>query len=561
MTDRRKATGQFYTPGTVVRYIVRHTLRELPEDRRRARDLRILEPACGEGVFLSEVHRQWCESVTPTDSECHSPERVLCDSLYGLDRDPEAVARTRQALAALVAKSIGQQAQLERRLARNIRCGDALIGRDVDTGIAPFDWAREFASVFQSPGGGFDAVIGNPPYLNIRLLTRHYGEAVKKYLRERFRCATGAYDLYVLFFELAWSLLRPGGVCGMIVPNKLATLDYARECRAMLLQQTALLQIADLSQCRVFPDAGVYPYIVIWRKQTPPAGHRIGIVQVDSIEALASAVATHEVLQSDLSAQRGWHLHGSLDVEGRVPTRPLGELAEVHSGTTGFQAEQIARRLRERSAEQLDEGFEFVVTGNVDRYAVRPGDVRFMNRRFARPRLPRDAEELTERKRLLYRSPKILVAGMSQRLEAAWDPGGLALGVQLYALVPKIDANYLLAILNSKLMSYLFRLRFQAKRLAGGYLSVNKSQLAALPIRILDSAADEAEHGKQELADLAREMIRLSAPRSHSARASIDAGRIEQRQALDREIDARVYRLYALNDAEIQRVESEVSSV
>ncbi|MCH5375123.1 MAG: Eco57I restriction-modification methylase domain-containing protein, partial [Planctomycetes bacterium] len=564
--DRRKASGRFYTPRPVVQYIVRQSLDRLPEERRKSGDLRILEPACGEGIFLQEAH---CYLQTGNSAELASAEQILYRNLFGLDRDPGAVVQTRRTLAALVATSPVERERIEAQMVENIRCGDALIGPDFDLSTpvtadhpmassqlaasggdkrplqvraetASFDWNGEFASILQSSPGGFDAVIGNPPYVNIRLLTRYYGQEVKTYLRRRFGCARGAYDLYVLFFELAWRLLRPGGICGMIVPNKLATLDYARNCRSLLLRDTTLLQITDLARCRVFPQAGVYPYIVIWQKQTPPPGHRIGIVQVDALETLAQAVPTRGVLQRDLCHRRGWHLHGTLDVESRVPTRPLGELAEVHSGTTGFQAESIARRLHEWSADSGQAGFEFVVTGNVDRYVIRPGAVRFIKRRFVRPVLPVDTVELSERKRALYRRAKILVAGMSKRLEAAWDLEGRALGVQLYALVPEIDPGYLLAVLNSKLMSHLFRLRFQAKLLAGDYLSVNKSQLAALPIRVLDHGTDDRGR-RQQLADLAAEMTRLSALYASDPGTPLEAEQLERRRAIDREIDACVY--------------------
>jgi hypothetical protein len=549
--QHRRAAGQFYTPRPVVQYIVQQTFDRLFFDCRTGGELRILEPACGEGIFLVEAYR-YLRGLSPDDDGL--PERILRHGLYGVDRDEQAVRQARRTLAALAGGDALEQARLECDLAKTIRCGDALLGRDLDTGAAPLDWNREFPEIFQAPRGGFDAVIGNPPYVNIRLLTRHHGAAVKDYLRDHYRCAAGAYDLYVLFLELALRLLRPGGICGMIVPNKLATLDYARNCRAMLLREATLLTIADLSGCRVFPQASVYPYVVIWKKEPAPTGHRIAVVQTEEVERLAGDLPVRYVAQHELVAQAGWHLHGSLDVESRVPTRPLGEVADIHSGTTGFEAARIAALLRDGPIDDAEPGFEFVVTGNVDRYAVRTGEVRFMKRRWMHPVLPDDPSELTPAKRRLYGGAKILVAGMSRRLEAAWDPGGLALGVQLYAVVPKIDPYYLLALLNSTLLSHLFRLRFQAKRLAGGYLAVNKSQLAALPIRMAHDQDGQAI--QQELAALARELTELGS-------AVFCGGRIEAaancatKPQIDRQIDERVYQLYALTDDEIQRVEAD----
>lgn len=552
MMDHRRAEGRFYTPDPVVRFIVRETLGRIRADGRAIGDLRILEPACGEGVFLLESLRYLVASGW-ADGDAVERCRMVQRVLYGVDRDRAAVQRTRAALAAWAEPAVDRRERWELQLAGKILCTDALIQDDEHTGLAPRDWPRMFPEVFGGTRGGFDAVIGNPPYVNIRRLTQHQGDQVKRVLRRHYRCAKGAYDLYVLFFELALRLLRPGGLCGMIVPNKLATLNYAEACRGMLARETTLWTIADLSGSRVFPGANVYPYIMIWQKQPPPPDHRTRIIQTDRIDHLERAVPVHCVAQRNLQAFGGWHLHGVLDIESRVVTRPLAQVAEIHSGTTGFQAARVAAMLSERSTDSEQSGFDFVVTGNIDRYRVLPGAVRFMHRRFQRPYLPDDPNEFTPRKRRLYRQSKILVAGMSRRLEAAWDPGGLALGVSLYAVVPCIDPYYLLAILNSKLMSYLFRLRFQAKRLQGGYLAINKGQLGSLPICIADE--DLPSQLRQQLAESARELIQQEDPASDHAP---DPAGQQHRDAVDRTIDQLVYRLYGLSCEEQQVVESQI---
>ena len=137
-----------------------------------------------------------------------------------------------------------------------------------------------------------------------------------------------------------------------------------------------------------------------------------------------------------------------------------------------------------KEREDADEAvFPFITSGNIDRYRVSMGDVRYMQRKFRDPVLPVASHLLTPAKRRLFAEPKIVVAGMSRRLEAAWCDQPLALGVQVFAAAEiQVDPFYLLALLNSRLLSHLFRTRFSAKRLAGGYLSVNKGQLARLSI-------------------------------------------------------------------------------
>jgi hypothetical protein len=486
--------------------------------------------------------------------------RVLLSSLFGVEICPRLVATTQAALADVGAAGDPTLAQgLHAELARNVHCGDALVGPDFD-GAAPgpkFSWPDAFGPVLDGADGGFDAVIGNPPYVNARRLTRDYGPAVKDYLRQHYRWARGAYDLYVLFVEKAWHLLRPGGLCGFLLPNKIATAGYAAACRAWLQEQTAIRSITDLAGCRVFPEASVYPYAVIWRKGPPAEPQRVVIRGVAAMDELqVGQAAGREVPQTQLDAAQGWPLGLPWDIESRVPTRPLGELARLHCGTAGFRAGRIAAALREAGAATQDAVFDFVVSGNIDRYAIRLGQVRFMKRRFVRPQLAVETPALSLDQRRLFRSEKIVLAGLSRRLEAAWDPGGLALGVQVYALVPPRGTGwYLLGLLNSKLLSFLFRERYAAKRLAGGYVAMNGGQLSCLPIR-WSEGEDALCSAQRRIARLAHALDRLARVAAAHPRSGAAERRLaERRNAADQEIDRLVYQLYQLTVEEIEEVE------
>lgn len=585
----RRARGAYFTPERVVRYIVRHTLAPLLGAASLDRPPRILEPACGDGVFLVEAYRYllaWfleCYQKAP-ESHAVGPKRrlekteadgwrltfaerkrILFASLFGLDQDANCVEAAKSALAkAAIDGDLGRIDSLVTRLEANIRCGDALIGADYRAkkgehgATSPFSWEDAFRDVLSSTNNGFDAIIGNPPYVNIRILTKSRGNEVKDYLKSHYRCAHGSYDLYVLFLEKASQLLRPSGMCGLIVPNKIATADYARPCRSLLLERNTVARITDVSQCGAFTDAGVYPYIIIWKNQCPSRRHRIAVFHAGSTDDLVHDRTTLHVRQADLSAETGLTIHGSLDVESRTTTRPLGEIAELHSGTTGFAASRVAADLREHSVRRSKDRFDFIVSGNIDRYVVRLGDVRFMKRDFARPVLPAKSTCITDRKRELFRGPKIVIAGMTRRLEAAYDPSGLALGVQVYAVAkPAEDHRYLLALLNSRLLSYLFRIRFQARHLAGRYLAINKGPLERLPIRIVESS-DRRDGGRQKrLVELAEAMQEMSLERRLRNSEANEQGRISgQLESMDREIDWIVYQLYRLTDREIETVES-----
>lgn len=561
---------------------------------KQAAKLRVLDPACGSGSFLIGAYQHlldWHLQQYLKAPEKHRKEvyqgargawrlttaerkRILLANIYGVDIDTQAVEVTKLSLLLKVLE--GDSAVVLRQqqnlfhvlpdLSGNIKCGNSLIGPDFYEGkqlsmfdeeeryrINVFDWQVEFPKVMKA--GGFDAVIGNPPYVNVRILGQTQGEGVKRYLESQFETAERAYDLYVLFIEKSFDLLRDGGQFGMIVPNKLGTLEYSRACRDILLTKTSIQTIVDLSHCRVFWNASVYPYVVTWQKTVPPKAHRLKIVIAETPADLHRKDAVSELLQRSLSSEGGFAIHGELDVESRVPTEPLSQRSKLDSGTTGFSAQQMAEALLDGS--NGDPSFEFIVSGNIDRYLIQLGNVRFMGRKFARPHLPIASDVMTERKRALFRSQKLVVAGMTKRLEVAIDQTGLALGVQVFSISnSKDDLFYVLALLNSSLMSFLFRMRFQAKHLAGGFLAINKGQLERLPIRVCATEDMSAVKLRDRIINLSLQLNqsqdRLSKLKTPHQRTSV----AREITALDRQIDQLVYELYGLSDEEIALVEA-----
>ena len=479
---QRRALGAYYTPPEVVRLIVDLALQPAIEEASGA-SLRVIDPACGAGEFLEAAAERMIRRFGSAAG------------VFGIDIDAQAIAAARQRLPGECA----------------VWCGDGLDEQAVTN-------------------RSFDVVIGNPPYLSIRQLAKSLQAGEIESLRRRFRTARGNFDLYVLFIERALALLKPGGRCGFVVPNKWATLDYARACRELLLERTTIEHVVDLSAERVFASASVYPHVVVFRKQPAAADHR---------------VLPHSVRQSSLSPG-GFSFVQPLDVESRVLTQPLGAMARLSCGTAGYAAKKIARCLIDTSSGEAGANHprlrcglvsDFITSGNIDRYAIRLGDVRYMGRTYQRPQLPADAPELSAAKRRLFASPKIVIAGMSRRIEAAWEEQGLALGVQVYAASDfAVDPHFLLAVLNSKLLSYLFATRFAAKRLAGGYLAINKGQLEKLPIVA----------GTFRVPPLQEQLSHLGRLLSGPAR----------RPPLDDEADRLVYRLYGLSREEIEPVEA-----
>jgi hypothetical protein len=158
---------------------------------------------------------------------------------------------------------------------------------------------------------------------------------------------------------------------------------------------------------------------------------------------------------------------------------------------------------------------------------------------------------LTSGKRALFAGPKLVVAGMARRLEVVYDPGGLALGVQVYAASEiTIDPHFLIGLLNSKLMSFLFSIRYQAKHLSSGYLTINKGQLQELPIRTIDRECRADLDMHDRVVALVERIMQAIDRRPTDAASQL----IE----LDSTIDHLVYELYGVTADEVGKIERSV---
>jgi type I restriction-modification system DNA methylase subunit len=353
---KRKSEGIFYTPPFVTSFLVRETLGlaigdawQRANDGRGAtkkdriatweayqgelRNIRVLDPACGSGAFLIaafDVLAHEFERANRTLAELRGKQTslfdltrtVLNENLFGVDKSGESVEIARLSLWLKTAERGKKLTFLD----RNVRQGNSVVE---DPMVDPwaFDWQQgRVAQSFLEPEprsgeeiktaeaidarwrGGFDVVIGNPPYVRQELLS-----AYKEHWRNVFSTYDGTADLFVYFFERGLKALKQGGRLGFIVSNKWLRGGYAEKLRAHFGQNCTIDTLVDFGHAPIFPDADAFPCIITLRKASPPPDHAVRVTRYPreqlGKESVAAYVEQHafSIPQKSLTPA-GWTL-------------------------------------------------------------------------------------------------------------------------------------------------------------------------------------------------------------------------------------------------------------
>lgn len=315
-----------------------------------------------------------------------------------------------------------------------------------------FLWHTWFSDVFnRDDKEGFDIVIGNPPYVSTVNMARTNEE--KLLYKQSYPEATGAYDMYVLFLLLGAKL--SSNIYCWIIPNKLLVADYAKKTLHKLKAECGLEKTIDVSVYDVFKNASVYPIIVL--------GNKV------SHERFNSYFLNNytDLIDNRLNKKE------SVKESNKVRLSLLG--LKVCSGATGFEAQKIKENVCEIDNNHT---IPFTVSGNIDRYVFNNTNVRYMKDKYSRAFIYLDSN-ITESKQEMWKNPKIIIAGMTKKIEACYVDTPLAIGVGVYAIYDFAGYNpfYILGILNSKSTTDFLTAEFSDKHLAGGYLAINKSTI------------------------------------------------------------------------------------
>jgi hypothetical protein len=570
-----KAGGIFYTPTYIVRFIVESTVGRLlaGQTPRKLERLRILDPACGSGTFLLGAYEllldwhqdwycnpdnggpeKWASGRTPR-IRSNGPKswrltlserkRILTSAIFGVDLDANAVevAKLNLLLKVLDGEDERQLSLVPERvlpdLSQNIRCGNSLVGPDIlasDNGEASepsaacaFDWHDRicgFGDIMDL--GGFDAVIGNPPYLNLK--RGFLAESQKRYLERTYRVATGQYDAFALFGERAIQLLRPGGFHGFIVPRPVLASESYQPLRELYFGEGVAL----VAECGMpFEKAEVEAVVLVVQKGQAPNSVRLMSVEANAQSVLGEVPyeAFGKLPNRNFSTRLGPETLEIIDALSASPRR-LRDAAEIF--TRGLECGKKDAAIVPMSTKP---GVHPLVRGeDVTPY------------RIADPGLGFDANasssKVTKDPAVYEATPKILVRRVTNTVIAALDDQRRWPLNTLYCITPKagLPVLPLLGILNSSLVSLWFLVVFLSDDKLFPYLRISQLEQIPLPdIAAMPAATTES------LARLVARMTDLR--RDHSSDRNPQArGQLEEEAGLvARRIDIMVAELYGLS--------------
>ena len=515
--NKRKKDGVFYTPAYITKYIVESTLGTLCESKKaelginenftkstksKKEDkiktlqayreyllgLKICDPACGSGAFLNATLKYLKTQHALLDelenalygsqlNFSYYDDKILENNIYGVDINGESVEIAKLSLWLNTAKKGTKLSTLSGK----IKCGNSLI-------TELFDWQKEFPEVFEN--GGFDIIVGNPPYVNIsNIQDKEY----RKKLQNNFYITKNKGDLYAYFIEKSFDLLKNDGKLGFIVPHTWKALDSFSKLREILVNQHTILKIVDLD-FGVFVDAVVKPLILIANNAFDEFGKIEIFSSIDKkkydLELLNIRNFTDYIIDTESSENEK-----ELFVKIESNHKRLSQILEFSRGIKTSDDKRFVL------TEPKNDDCKKVFRGrNIKAYQLNWNGEYI----WYRPDLMKEKVGCLPHSKEFFEVPEKLITqrvNSSMQLLVAYDNGQNyfldTTNISRYDTWDKsYNMKYLLVLLNSKLLNFYYTKKYRTPTISG-------YELGSIPIVYCEN--------QKELADLADIMIDLNA--------------------------------------------------
>lgn len=595
----KKAGGVYYTPRYIVEYIVKQTVAKKLEGKKpsQVKSLTICDPACGSGSFLVGAYKyllDWYLSEYMKDEELLAKEkksgtvidttnglslsldekqRILTTHIFGVDIDAQAVEVTKLSLYLQMLDGEGRQikdnlASLFRdsdlhvlpNLSDNIKCGNSLIGSDFYTNqelslfddeamykINAFDWDKQFPEIFKK--GGFECIIGNPPYVFARESEEKGMDVISKnYYYNKFFVAKYQINLYHLFVEQGSKLLSSKGVFSYIIPNNWLTINTNQELRTFVFKK-ANVSVLNF-RYKVFDGANTDTSILVFENNEKPrkaslydVPEKFKVEFVKEIDSNSLLKQGKFIVNIDMYKNEKYEaLKKKIELKSKTlfpkyaNVKAALQAYEVGKGTPACTEEMKENRVYHSREKMDDDYYRYLQGDDVCRYALNwSGEFLKYGKNLAAPR-----------KFHLFSFPRILVRQIPSKppycINAVYTEETI-LNDRNSMNVIDIQCNpmFIMAILNSRAVSFWFEHKF-GKLQRGLYPQFKVNELKIFPI---PSATQSQQEAHAKLADQMMVAVKKQQEAVSEQDKKIANMRVE---AIDKQINQKVYELYGITD-------------
>ncbi|MEQ3665847.1 TaqI-like C-terminal specificity domain-containing protein [Olleya sp.] len=538
--SKRKKDGVFYTPKYITKYIVENTIGKLCDQKKTElgfkeeeyfkgrknrnkatitklvtilddyRDwllqLTICDPACGSGAFLNQALDFLIKEHTYIDElktkvlggGLQFPDienTILENNIYGVDLNEESVEIAKLSLWLRTA----QPRRKLNDLSSNIKCGNSLIDSKAVAGDKAFNWEEQFPKVFNPSlrgtkqslenKGGFDVIIGNPPYVIV------FNEIVKKHLESKYSVFKRNNDLYTAFYNQSIDILNMNGLIGFITPNSFVKGDYFKDLRAFFAN-FKIIKIVDFNNFLVFDDANVFSAILILQKNNLTSDWFL-YSGLDKVKGLIKK-GSHIFIPENPIQKR---LKKFKEFEELLLVKDVG-FNYWSVGRGKVRGDSVGSRVLYNGNKDDANDIPYVKGSNFNRYTkirvenyLRHNYESFLNEND----IFRYSPDILETK------PKLIYRQTSSSLIGTIDENGSYCDKTVHVIINKDQSNInlyiLLGLFNSKLLNYLYKL--QTEELGRAFAQVKTVNIKKLPfasnsqidLEILKCVKDNLKNG------------------------------------------------------------------
>ena len=373
---------------------------------------------------------------------------------------------------------------------------------------------------------GFDILIGNPPYINIK----EQSEDIKSLFRNKYNYSKGA-DVYVGFIERSYSLIKKNGILYFIVPNKFFGASYGKAIRSFLKNDNFnIINIWDLIDEKVFENASISTVVVGIQKTSQKGFTKV--LKNNRIKIIENLFDVEGKIQIEANENDNFLL-------SKMRKNPeLHELADIRTGIMGFEYWKMEPIINNSL---VNDSVKLYTNGNLRKYEDNweTSVIKLYKDNYEKPSIKLDVKYLNNNTiKLFNHYPKIVVRGVAKEVSAIIDESGAGLLVAVHTIIPKeLNIKYLLAIINSKLINWFHLNTIYSIRIPEGSLKYPISFFSTLPIAIAEESTIEK--------------IKKLVDKRLAMNVNIDPSNCEE---VEKEIDSMIYNIYNLSAEEINMV-------